>query len=120
LTKRFNQTVKASDINGLGSLTENQKHEGGQMAEKINLELLAKDVLEVIEKYGIHPSGFGVSCTLKKRDFEDIASNHSDRTHPTIILKTNTDLDGPKWYVQITQDYEVKGYPDNKALSDLQ
>ena len=90
------------------------------MEEKINLELLAKDVLAVIEKFGIHPSSFGVSCTLKKSDFEDIANNHPDRTHPEIILKTNTEMDESKWYVQITREYEVKGYPDNTALQDLQ
>ncbi len=89
------------------------------MEEKINLELLAKDVLEVIKKHGLEPSSFSVSCTLKKSDFEDLALNHPDRVHPEIVMKARTEMDGSQWSVQITQEYDVKGYPENKALRDL-
>ena len=89
------------------------------MEKKIDLELLIKDVLVVLENHGLHPTNYGVSCTLKESDFENIANKHPDRTHPEIIMKSRTEMDGSKWYVQIGCEYTVKGYPDNTALSDL-
>ena len=88
------------------------------MEKKIDLELLIKDVLSILVDYGLHPTSYGVSCTLQESDFEEIANNHPDRTHPELILKSRTEMNGTKWSVQIGREYTVKGYPSNSALSN--
>lgn len=73
----------------------------------LNLDDISEQVLNVITKFKLTPTSFGVAITLKKDEFEQIAEKHPDYVRPDLIMRTESEANGIQWYVQISKEMSL-------------
>jgi hypothetical protein len=82
------------------------------MSEKLDFEVLAADLLKVLQTHGLTPDFHGIVMSLAKGDFDKIAADHPrHHNHSELILVT-----APKWFVQIKRLRELSDYPPGAIL----
>jgi uncharacterized protein YjbI with pentapeptide repeats len=69
------------------------------MKDKGKLELIAAEILDVLQKHGLSPDTFGVNLTLPHEGFEALAANYP-RYHAELIL-LSTESGGVQWSIQV-------------------
>ena len=84
---------------------------------KIDLEIIRKDILSVLERHGLSPSEFSIHIALKGEDFDMIANQHPDLTQPEMIFKTTADSSGIQWAIQIIRLREPEDFPPGMIIS---
>lgn len=85
------------------------------MSHKLDLESLGKNVLAVLQKYGLPLEYFGISTTMSGENFDVIADGHPDLVNPEMMRKS-AESDGVQWWVQIMRRRALKDFPPGAIL----
>jgi hypothetical protein len=70
------------------------------MRKKLNFDLLAKEILFVLQRNELFPDNFGVSLTLTHKDFEIISAQNPNH-HPDLVIITGFESGNVHWDIQI-------------------
>ncbi len=81
------------------------------MEQKINVDALVEETLDMIRSHGLHPQGLGLILNVPRDEFDALALQYPGH-HPGIIILKNKN----EWFVQIQPILLPGDYPDGSML----
>jgi hypothetical protein len=84
------------------------------VAEKVNIELLARDVLALLHRHGLTPDAYGINMTIPGAAFDALAKEYPGH-QPELILITKGN--GIQWFVQIQRRRMPEDFPPGVILT---
>jgi hypothetical protein len=86
------------------------------MSYRLDLESLGKEVLAVLQKYGLQLEYLGINIAMSGKNFDAIADGHPDLVNAEMMRKS-VESDGVQWWVQIMRIRALEDFPPGAILS---